>query len=138
MISLTGTSIDLLLVVARLCLATVFVISAYAKFLAPPDEVKVIAQLHLPAPKVLERFAGICESVGAIALVMGVFARTASVLLVCFMLFISFTILNFWSGREPPQVLVQKRNAFFANIAIIGGLLYVIGIGPGGFAIGTH
>ena len=31
----------------------------------PPEEIKVIAQLDLPAPKLLERLAGLCESIGA-------------------------------------------------------------------------
>jgi uncharacterized membrane protein YphA (DoxX/SURF4 family) len=41
-----------------------------------------------------------CESIGTAALVLGVLARTASVLLICFM-----------------------RSAFFANMAVIGGLI---------------
>jgi uncharacterized membrane protein YphA (DoxX/SURF4 family) len=129
-----GTSTDLLLLAARCCLATVFVASAYTKFLAPPEEIKVIAQLHLPAPKLLERLAGFCESIGATALVLGVLAPTVSVLLVCLMLFISFAILNFRSERGQPQVRAQKRNAFFANIAVAGGLIYVAAIGPGRLA----
>jgi putative oxidoreductase len=131
-------SADLLLLAARFCLAAVFLVSAYTKFSAPLEEVKVIAQLHLPAPRMLERLAGFCESIGGAALVLGILARTASVLLICFMLFISFAILNFWSGEEPPQVRAQKRSAFFANIAVIGGLIYLAVIGPGRIAIGNY
>jgi putative oxidoreductase len=88
-------------------------------------------------PRLLERLAGFCETIGAAALVLGVLARTASVLLICFTLFISFAILNFWSGAEPPPVRAQKRSAFFANIAVIGGLIYLAVIGPGRIAIGN-
>jgi putative oxidoreductase len=127
---------DWVLLAGRLCLAAVFAVSAWSKFRQEPAEIKLLISLHIPAPGSAELAAGVCEAIGVVCLVLGIYVRTASLLLAVFMLTISFLVLTFWSAADPPPVRAQKRTAFFSNIAIIGGLLYVISTGPGRFAIG--
>jgi putative oxidoreductase len=126
---------DWVLLAGRLCLAAVFAVSAWSKFRQEPAEIKILASLHIPAPGLAELAVGVCEAVGVVCLALGIYVRTASLLLAVFMLAISFLVLTFWSAADPPPVRAQKRNAFFSNIAIIGGLLYVVSTGPGRFAI---
>jgi uncharacterized membrane protein YphA (DoxX/SURF4 family) len=64
---------DLILLVARLLLAMMFVVSAIDKLRLDRLEMEQIASLHLPAPALLERFTGICELLGATALVLGIY-----------------------------------------------------------------
>jgi hypothetical protein len=52
------------------------------------------------------------QLVGVVALVLGIYVRSASILLAAFMMIISFMVLSLWSGDYPPPVLVRKRNAF--------------------------
>jgi uncharacterized membrane protein YphA (DoxX/SURF4 family) len=47
---------------------------------------------------------------------------------------ISFVVPSFWNVADPPPVRAQKLNAFIANFAIAGGLIYVIVAGPGPFS----
>ena len=95
-----------------------------------------IATLHLPAPALLERFTGICELLGATALVLGVYARAAAVASALFVGFVSLFFLRFWSFEGAPDVRTSIRNTFVGNFAVIGGLLYVATLGPGGIAVG--
>jgi putative oxidoreductase len=126
---------DWLMLFGRLSLALLFAVSAWSKFRREPVEIKLLTSLHVPAPVVAEVAAGVCELIGVAALVLGVYIRSASVLLAIFMLAISFLVLSFWSGADPPPVRAQRRNAFFANIAIVGGLLFIVAAGPGRFAL---
>ena len=52
---------DIVRLVARALLATMFVVSAFDKFRLDPVEMGQISSLHLPAPAALERLTGICE-----------------------------------------------------------------------------
>ena len=128
---------NLALLIGRICLATVFVSSALDKFHPPAKELKQIGDLDLPAsPQVLATLAGSCEMIGAASLVAGVFSRTSAILLSGFLAAISVKELNFWSSDGPAEAVASQRDAFVANVAIIGGLLYAAAKGPGRLALG--
>ena len=55
-------------------------------------------------------------------------------LLAIFMIVISFAVLSFWSAADLPPVRAQKLNGFVANIAIVGGGIYVAVVGSGRFS----
>jgi putative oxidoreductase len=129
--SLLGSGNDYVLLIGRSCLAAVFGISALSKFRRDPAEIKVLANLHIPAPASAEVLVGVCEVIGALALVLGIYAQIASILLAIFMIAISFTVLTFWSPGDPAPMRAQKLNSFAANIAIVGGLIYVVAAGSG-------
>jgi putative oxidoreductase len=122
---------DYVLLIGRFCLAAVFAISALSKFRQDPTEIKVLANLHIPAPASAEVLVGVLEVIGALALVLGIYAKIASILLAIFMIVVSFAVLTFWSPGDPAPVRAQKLNSFVANIAIVGGLIYVIAAGSG-------
>ena len=120
---LSGSGNDYVLLIGRCCLAVVFGISALSKFRREPAEIKVLANLHIPAPASAEVLVGVCEVIGALALVLGIYAQIASILLAIFMVGISFAVPTFWSPGDPAPVRAQKLSSFAANIAIVGGLI---------------
>jgi putative oxidoreductase len=126
---------DVILLVARLLLVMLFVVSAIDKFRLERLEMELIATLHLPAPAVLLRLTGICLLLGAAALILGVYARVAAVALALFVGFVSLFFLRFWSFEGPPDIRASMRNTFVGNFAVIGGLIYVATLGPGGIAL---
>ena len=133
---LSSNGIDWLLLSGRLCVAMLFAVSAASKLRQEPAEIKVLTNLHVSAPAAAEMITGVCAAIGIVALVLALYVRGASVLLAIFMRAVSFMVLSFWSGGDPPPVRAQKRNSLFANIAIAGGLLYIAAMGPGRFALG--
>ena len=130
----TNLGVDWMHLTGRLFLACVFAASAYDKFLRAPGEVQVVTSLHIPAPRTVLVLVGVFETLGALALVIGIYARQASVLLALFMAVISLAVLRFWSPAGGPEARAQKWNGFVANVAIVGGLFYVIASGPGRFS----
>ena len=64
--SLLASGNDYVLFIGRSCLAAVFGISALSKFRRDPAEIKVLANLHIPAPASAEVLVGVCEVIGAV------------------------------------------------------------------------
>lgn len=126
---------DCLLLVARCCLALVFAVSAVSKFRQASDEVAMLTDLRIPAPERVMGLIGVCESVGVLALVFGIYVQLVSVLLAIFLVVVTFAVLRFWSAVDDPPTRTQKLNSFVANIGIVGGLIYVIVAGPGRISI---
>ena len=131
-------AVDPALLVARLLFATMFLISAGDKFRGDKKEIAMIAQLHLPAPARLETLTGVCEVLGAAMLLTGAGARIAAAGLLIFTAFISLAFLQYWKIDSGPEQRLPVRNAFFANVAVVGGLLYIVVVGPGRWAIASE
>jgi putative oxidoreductase len=71
---------------------------------------------------------------GAVALVLGYQTRHAAMLLFALVLIASVALHDFW--QLPAGAPRDAEFAIFArNMAIAGGLLIIVGLGPGRFAI---
>ena len=116
--------------------SSVFVLSAIDKFRLVPQEVAAIRALHLPAPASLERLTGVCEVIGCLMLVLGIWTRLAAILLAVFTLIVTVLFLRFWSFQGSDEAKLAQRNTFFSNLAMLGALIYIAALGPGTLAIG--
>lgn len=131
----TGVSADLIALIARLLIAAMFVASARDKFRGDPQEIAMIRGLGLPAPERLETLTGLFELTGAAALAVGLGARMAALLLAGFLVFLTATFLRYWSFAGPIEGRVAMRNAFYGNVAVVGGLLLLFVAGPGDWSV---
>ena len=66
-------------------------------------------------------------------LLVGWQARWAALGLAIFVAIITPIFHNFWAMPEAQQMM--QRQAFFKNLAIVGGLLVLTAFGPGGFSL---
>jgi putative oxidoreductase len=126
---------DVLLLVARVLMATMFFTSARDKFRFDATEVQQVASLHLPVPTLFLALTGVFEGAGGVALVLGVYARVAAGALALFTTFVSLVFVRFWSFKGPPDMRTMVRNTFVGNVAITGGLIYLAVLGPGALAL---
>jgi putative oxidoreductase len=126
---------DLLLLVARALMATMFFTSARDKFRFDATEVQQVASLHLPVPVFFLVLTGVFEGAGGVALVLGVYARVAAGALALFTAFVSLVFLRFWSFNGAREMRTMMRNTFVGNVAITGGLIYLAVVGPGALAL---
>lgn len=87
----------------------------------------------LPAPPLLLALALIVMFLGSLSLILGYQARYGAVMLFAFVVLTSVAMHDFWLMRGPEQ---QAQYELFArNLAIAGGLLFLVGMGPGRFAL---
>jgi putative oxidoreductase len=126
---------DMLLLVARVLMATMYFTSARDKFRLDAAEVQQVASLHLPVPAFLLVLAGVFEGATGVALVLGVYARVAAGALALFTVFVSLVFVRFWSFEGPPEMRTMLKNTFVGNVAITGGLVYIAVLDPGGLAL---
>ena len=126
---------DMLMLFGRVLVATMFFTSARDKFRLDAAEVQQVASLHLPAPAFFLVLTGVFEGAGGVALVLGVYARVAAGALALFIVFVSLVFVKFWSFEGPLEMRTMLKDLFVGNVAIIGGLVYIAVLGPGGLAL---
>ena len=112
----------------RAMLAGIFIVAGYQKLLHFPDFAGAMANKGLPAPNTLLILTVIIELGGGILLLVGMFARAMSLAIFLFIIPVTYIYHPFW-------VSPAELNAFLKNVAIMGGLLYVMINGPGRYSI---
>jgi putative oxidoreductase len=119
----------LLLLVARILLALMFVLAGIEKLSGPATTASWIAGAGLPMPTVLAIASGLLEVVGSTLLVIGWQARWAALALAFFTVAASLLFHNFWTMTGEPHMINMLM--FLKNTAVVGGLLFVFVFGPG-------
>lgn len=121
-------------VAARVLLAQVFIISGIGKIKGFAATAALMGNLGLPAPQLLLVLAIALEIGGGTLLILGWQARWLALAFFGFTFLTSVIVHPFWSG-EPANFGGQLNN-FMKNLAIMGGMLYVVVHGPGPLSLG--
>lgn len=124
---------DAVTLVGRSLLAAIFVVSGVMKLATPEATAAYIASQGLPAPLALGIAAGLLELAAGLLLAVGFQTRWAAVVLAAFLVPVTALFHNplGLSGAEAQLQLAQ----LLKNLAIMGGLLVVAGVGPGRFSV---
>ncbi len=119
--------------VARVLLAQVFVLTGITQALAFDRTSTFMFNRGLPLPDVLLACAILLEVAGGIMLVAGYKVRWVAAAFAAFTLVATFVFHPFWAvevGRFANEV-----NNFMKNLALMGGLIYVMAYGPGPISV---
>ena len=117
----------------RALLALLFVPAGFAKIGGFAGTVGYIASKGVPLPEVATAAAIAIELGLGLLLLIGWQARWAALCIAIFTVVITFIFHNFWA-MEAAQKMMQQQ-AFFKNIAVVGGLLLVAAFGPGAWSL---
>ena len=118
---------------ARALLALLFVPAGFAKIGGFAGTVGYIASKGVPLPEVATAAAIAIELGLGLLLLIGWQARWAALGIAIFTVVITFIFHNLWA-MEAAQKMMQQQ-AFFKNIAVVGGLLLVAAFGPGAWSL---
>jgi putative oxidoreductase len=121
------------LLLARACIAPLFLYSGVGKILAFST---TAARLYGGADGFGRFLAGgaIAVELGCgVALLLGLFARSAAVALILFTIAATLMFHNFWAAPEA-QVIVQTIN-FLKNVGLIGALALIATLGAGSLSV---
>ena len=118
--------------IGRICMAWLFVPAGWGKIAGFSGTAAYVASAGLPFPPLMTAIALVIELVGGLMLLVGYKARWAAAVLALFTIVAAFGFHNYWS-MPPEQAGMQKIN-FDKNIAIFGGLLFVVAFGAGRFS----
>ncbi|MEK6211465.1 MAG: DoxX family protein [Pseudomonadota bacterium] len=119
--------------VGRVLLALIFIIAGFGKITGFDGTVGYMQAYNMPMTQVLAVIAIIIELAGGIMIAVGWKARWAAAALFIFVLVASFVFHAFWA---VPADQAQLQNIqFMKNLAIMGGMLYIIVYGSGPFSV---
>jgi putative oxidoreductase len=131
--TIDDTSANWLMLVARVCIASVFLVSGLHKgiwFQKAAVEFRQmgipLVGLTLPVTIVLHLFAAVC-------LIIGFMTREAALALALFTVVATLKVHAYW--RLPREEQLGRSRTTTANLAIVGGLLLLAAVGPGAFSV---
>lgn len=119
--------------VGRVLLAVIFIIAGFGKITGFEGTVGYIQSVGLPAPQLAAVVAIIVELGGGIMLVIGWKARWAAAAMFIFTLVAAVVFHAFWSS--PADQVMMQQIQFMKNLAIMGGLLYIVVYGSGPLSV---
>jgi putative oxidoreductase len=118
-------------IAARLLISQIFLISGTMKLLDPAG-----TQAHIASRPLLAQFepwflylvwaAAAVELVAGLCVLVGCCARSAAVVLILYLLPVTFTFHDFWTFPESERP--TQMFSFLHNIALMGGLLLLAGL----------
>lgn len=117
----------------RILIAAIFIVSGYGKIDGFEKTVAQLAGKGMPLPELAAAGAIAVELIGGILVVIGWHARWAAAALFLFMIPTTLLFHNFWAF-EPAQQAAQRIH-FMKNLAIMGGILYVLAFGAGPLSV---
>jgi putative oxidoreductase len=120
--------------VGRLALAWFFLFEVYARAGAWEANVSLMASKQVPAPPFLFALAILVTVLGGLSLLLGFHARHGAMALFGVTVISSVLMHDYWHIVEPAARAADYA-IFARNIAIAGGLLMMIGLGAGPFAL---
>lgn len=122
-----------MILVGRLCLATVFIVSGIHKSIWHDKAVQEFSDAGVPAIGLLLPLTILLHLVAPLALVLGVYAREAALALAVFTVIATVKVHCFWR-MEGMERLARSRIAM-AHLAVVGGLIVLAAVGPGRLVI---
>ena len=113
-------------------LALLFIPAGVGKISGFAGTVGYIASSGIPFPELAAAAAIVIEVGLGFMLLVGFQARWAALGIALFTVVITFIFHRFWD--VPAAQMVQQQQAFFKNIAVVGGLLTVAAWGAGAWS----
>jgi putative oxidoreductase len=113
----------------RILIAAIFLMSGTAKFLDWNKTAGMMEKHGMVLINVLLPAAALFELVGGLSLLLGYKSRIGALLLMIFLVPTTLVFHAFWN-YEGEQFQMQMIN-FMKNLAIMGGLCYVLTFGSG-------
>lgn len=125
---------DIFDLIARFCLSAIFIFEAYDSmaFFRKTKETMSAYGITWNQDLLLSITIGLLVF-GAILLLIGYYANFGAILLLIYLIPVTFIVYSFWN--DPEEVRRIQSIMFMKNIAIIGGLILLLIHGAGKYSV---
>jgi putative oxidoreductase len=124
---------DVILLLARLLMAALFLPSGFGKLLGFAGFAASLANQGMPLPTLMAAAGVAIEILGPLALIAGVVPRPTAIVLAVFVVMATLISHRFWEFSDQAR-RAQSVN-FWKNAAIVGGLMFYFVSGPGALSL---
>lgn len=125
-----------LTLLGRLALAALFLPAGFSKISGFEGTVGYINSVGLPLASLAAVIAILVEIGGGLALITGLFTRSAALILAVFTAVASVSFHAYWAV-PADQAFIQQL-MFYKNVGVVGGLLILAAHGAGAWALGAQ
>jgi len=121
----------ILMLLARILFSAIFINSGIKHFTQNEGMAQYAGSQGVPAPKFMVGFSGLLILLGGLSILLGVYAKIGSLLLILFLIPTAFMMHNFWSVDDPNMKSSQQAQ-FMKNLALAGAafMIFYYGVGP--------
>jgi len=120
-------------VVGRILIAPLFLLSGFHKLTAFSAVAGMMAKAGMPYPEIFLVGATVLELGGGLMVLLGWHARWGALALILFTIPATLVFHNFWAVEAAHYR--GQLNHFMKNLAILGGLVYIMAAGSGPFSL---
>lgn len=124
---------DLIALLGRVFVALIFVMAGVMKIFGFESTAEMMAGQGIPMAQLALVLAIILELGGGLMVMFGWKARLGALMLVVFMIPVTFVFHSFWL-HEASEIQNQMHH-FLKNLTMMGGALYVMAFGAGKYSI---
>jgi putative oxidoreductase len=117
----------------RILLAFIFLQSGFDKILNYDKALNLMGVRGIPEPQILLPLAIAVLFIGGIMILVGWKARWGALALIVFMIPTTFYFHGYWT--YPDALQLNQFHHFVKNVAIIGALFVMLGIGSGALSV---
>ena len=117
----------------RVLIAMLFIPAGFGKIAGFAGTAGYIASKGVPLPEVATAIAIAVELGLGLLLLVGFQTRWAALGIAVFTAVITFIFHNYWA--MPAEQMMMQQQAFFKNIAVVGGLLTIAAWGAGPLSV---
>lgn len=129
----SSTPSNALTLAGRALIALLFIPAGLSKIGNFAGVAGYIASKGVPLPELCAALAIAAEVGLGLLILLGWQTRWAALGLAVFTVVITFIFHNFWA--VPAEMVMAQQQAFFKNIAVVGGLLAMSAWGAGGWSV---
>ena len=124
---------NLAIVLGRILIALIFILGGIGKLGAPGHTVAEMASNGIPLANILVWGVIALELGGGLLLIAGLFTRWIALALFFYTLTLALMFHAYWAA--PAAQMRTQHAAFFEHLAMMGGMLFVVVFGAGGFSV---
>lgn len=124
---------NFLMLLGRIAMSVIFIVAGIRKAMAVAGTVAYMQKNGVPFAEFLAYCTIVLEIGGGLALLLGWKLRSVAAALAIFVLVITPIFHAFWTF-EPAQY-ANQLNHFMKNLALAGGLIYMLVGGAGAYSI---
>jgi putative oxidoreductase len=117
----------------RIVIAWFFLSEAWWRVRDWEGTVMLMHMKHVPNAEPLLALTIVLMALGGISILLGYYARTGALILFALTVIVSLLVHDYWRISNGVEREADYQ-LFIRNMAVAGGLLFLVGMGPGPFA----